>query len=154
MWRIYRKIYFSEKHLFIGTFTYALQYNVYRTSKNLISPWNFYITGTLVWSKIHGMWDFGTFTYALPYNVDRTGKNLYVEYFSVEFLHKRDLSIKQDSRFVGLWFWYSRLQTQLVWKNRYFTKIRRDAIYLSYNTLTEIFDSEGKIFLLVPAIKF
>ena len=49
----------------------------------------------------------GTFTYALPYNVYRTSKKLYVEYFSVEFLHNRDLSIKQDSRHVGLWYLYS-----------------------------------------------
>ena len=63
---IIEKIYFSEKHLFIGTFTYALPYNVYRTSKSLYveyfwsgthytearimctGPEIFYITGTLV----------------------------------------------------------------------------------------------------------
>ena len=53
----------------------------------------------------------GTFTYALPYDVYRTGKSLYVEYFSVDFIHNRDLSIKQDQRHVGLWYLYSRLQT-------------------------------------------
>ena len=52
-----------EKHLFIGTFTYVIPYNMYRVSKKYfveISPVKSYTCGTLVLRRVHCMWDFST----------------------------------------------------------------------------------------------